>query len=174
MHLGLSYSDWNKWWTDPFEILDDFNGGAYVPNPCAEDDQFGRDLYPMFLEKSRSTGIPAVAYWFGNIVVVSPDGTCRRAGSYPTNKDAINFWSWYGRTVSPLWAYEGNGSPKWVLYTSEGAKKTPIIPVGPGLPIEPGPIGPPAKRAAITEGTNQTFLWVGGAVLLVVLLGQRR
>jgi len=187
---GESWDNWDDFFDYSYTQPPAGGGGGPAPLPCAQDDSFSRKHYPAFVEKARSTGIPAAAYWFGNIIVVDPSGQCRRVGNYPSNQAAVDFLKYYGVNVNPIWHYIEDPSPRWILYSEfdrvEGSGGS-IVPTtgGGGGTIVPttgggGVILPPGTRTTAGPGSAQAsifdspILWLGGGALLLMLVGRKK
>jgi len=158
--------------------------GGVVGLPCPEDDKFSRVLYPRVAAKARTTGYPATSYWFGNLIVVTPDGKCRRAGNYPSADAAVEFLTHYGATVSPVYLHIGEpGDDQWMFFSGAatppaatptsgggiytgfpGGSSGVVTPTGGGSVIQIPPGGAAAQMGMGSIGAFLPWILAGGAV----------
>lgn len=152
-------------------------GGSAALLPCPQDDEFSRKWYPVFLQKARSTNYPASSWWFGNIVIVFPDGRCARGPALGTLQLARAWWSEYAAKVGPIWNHEADGSFR---LNSRGA--TGYTGGSTGVPLTtstgnqlPGQIVIPPPGSTTVQSSIMNYLpWIIGGVALFLFSGGKR
>lgn len=132
--------------------------------------KFDREIAPQLLPVAQQTGRPAVAYWFGEIVGVTPEGArfvLAPAASADEAAVKLQEYADYHGTIYALWygairAFQPTGPqlPSDVPYQPPVAGGTTI----------PGTTFPAPSQAGVLSGDTLTWLLIGGTVVGLFLM----
>ena len=123
---------------------------AYTGVHCAEDPKFESDHGAEFYQRAKQYGVPVVALWYGNMVQVGPDGSCKRIGYIggPGGQPTYDLAKQFLLNLGTQYAFWGARQPEggWLFYA-------PPNYIGPEPPPgfqTPGPVPSPTATSAYT------------------------
>jgi hypothetical protein len=182
-------TDWGDWAQAAIQQASSGGGGGGYGSPvsCPEDPKFQAEHGAEFLARARQYGVPCIGMWYGNMVQVSPDGSCKRIGYIggPGGQQTYDMAKAFLADLGTKMAFWGARQPEggWLFYAPPnyvGASPPPGFQApsapGPGpvpsptaySPLLPGippyyPGGAPVAQAGMLDAS--TMLMIGGAIL---------
>jgi hypothetical protein len=191
--------DWGNWAQMAIQAVSSGGGGggSFAAVNCPEDPKFQAEHGLEFLSRARQYGVPCIGMWYGNMVQVSPDGSCKRIGHIggPGGQQTYDMAKAFLADLGTKMAFWGARQPEggWLFYAPPnyvGSQpppgfQAPAQAPGPGpvpsptayAPLVPGGQVPvpsyPVAQAGMLGGLDAgTMLLLGGGILW--LLSQRK